>query len=659
MSSRREGSAVGGARWVAGLVAIALATGGVAIWLSPRSEQSPDAALAPTWGDGAQQRYSLEVDSRVGLALPSDAGLAIQHMEQHLSGALHLRVFGRESGGIRVGFQLDRLDYLLAEQRNAGMEVGLGVPFVALFAPNGRLASFEFPEGLERSPRSLLEEVVRTFQLVQNGADSGALDARSWTTSEEHGMGRYLAYYERRPDGVVRKRKTMYTRVDMPFVFDSTAPGSRTESPEVQLRSSNASYRLAEGVAWVERGELSERAIFMSGGRRVGDTEVSARLELESMRPEEKLAVYAPGDWHDMLLAASDALRMLGQDPGALAGDIDLEDWLDALDAPTDERVRARAKLEEELVKRPHLASEVADAVRSDSDPKVAASLIHALERAGTPEAQHALVGLMEDEELERRRRLQSIIALGGVDAANEGAVYALLDMSRTRDGGDLATTALLAAGAAGETLREHGSSRASGLGEELHGSLRDAGDEQQVGVALKAMGNMADPEFADTVVPYVDHASPYVRASAAWALERTGASDQSLQLVERLAVEENGPVRAALVSALDELGAAPPGALEIVSESILNEPNPDVRYAMVQYLGSNLDSRPESRETLSFLALEDSSAVSRRVPDCSRPCSPSWGHRCSRLPTPRPRASQSRSTSARRTMGWADRRST
>jgi len=616
-SHARAWRATGRSRQLLALAVFALAAGGVVTWLSREAGTERSSAAEPTWNQDARQRYALSIDSRVGLLLPGESGAQIQHFDQHLSGALHLRVFGHEDSGIRVGFQLDGFDYTLAGLTNDGMITGLGVPFAVLFAPNGRPASFAFPDGLERAPRALLREVVQTFQLVQPATSPGAAGMRGWTSSEEHGMGRYLAYYEPRPDGIVRKRKTQYTRVDLPFASDASAKATRRPGPdsvpEVQLRRSNASYRVADGVAWFERAELDERAIFTLEGRRIGDATVLAELELETTTPSEDLALYTDDAWRPMLIAAADALRAAAQKEASALADLDLEHTLDALDAPTTDRIRARAKLEEALAARPDLAADVARAVREESDANVAASLIHALERVGNSEAQEALVGLIEDDELERRKRLQAIIALGGVSDANDQALGALMGMAYASDQSDLANTALLAAGAAGNSLRGHDSPRAAGLGEQLHGSLRHARDDQEVGVALKAMGNMADPGFAREVTPYVDHESAYVRASAAWALERTGASEATERLAERLGSEESGPVRAAIVSALVELGGPDPVALEAVSKSLPNEPDPDVRYAMVQYLGNHLDSHPKARETLTLLALEDSSGQVRR----------------------------------------------
>jgi HEAT repeat protein len=150
-------------------------------------------------------------------------------------------------------------------------------------------------------------------------------------------------------------------------------------------------------------------------------------------------------------------------------------------------------------------------------------------------------------------------------------------------------------------------------LSEDLRGSLSRARDAEQAGVALKAIGNMGDPELADAITPYVDDESTYVRASAVWALERVRATEEADGLVARLGTEESGTVRAAIVSAVHGLGDARPASLEAVAELVLREPDSAARFKMVRYLADNLDTYPEAREPLTLLALDDSSSQVRR----------------------------------------------
>ena len=80
--------------------------------------------------------------------------------------------------------------------------------------------------------------------------------------------------------------------------------------------------------------------------------------------------------------------------------------------------------------------------------------LIHLLERSGTPQAQEALVMIMDDPYYRSWNRVRAIVALGGIENATDEAIASLVNISQNRDDvdtADMANAALMALGSIGK----------------------------------------------------------------------------------------------------------------------------------------------------------------------------------------------------------------
>lgn len=188
-----------------------------------------------------------------------------------------------------------------------------------------------------------------------------------------------------------------------------------------------------------------------------------------------------------------------------------------------------------------------------DPDPAVRAAAVTGLQAVGERDAFDALAPLAADPDREVRTR-----ALG-----------ALGDLARRHDLGDLLAATLEAA-----------AERAQGA------ALLDV---------LASLGRTGQPRVWTTLVRYLDHDEPDVRAAAVTALGSLGGRDSAPALLARLPAEQDGAVRVALAQTVQKL------VLRDAAETLigwLDDPNVEVRASTARALqaitGQNLGADPD-----------------------------------------------------------------
>jgi len=562
------------------------------------------------WAPVAEQQYRLTITSDVRLVLPgSDIP---QTIVQQVAGTLNMKVFDREESQIHVGFQLVHPAYTLNNQTDQTLQKALEAPFVVTFDQLGRPLSFHFPEALQRTERIILEESIRTFQVVL--PKEGRI---SWTATEKHATGTYLAQYRLREDSSIEKKKARYTDIAMSSGDDQPTKARVT-------RSSSKSW-ISPDITWIQTAKVHEALTLSSESGLSTKSVMTAELDIISDFQEmEDSALSRAADWEEMLLAYA---------PEVPAADSQEADDKAAVSATAYLTTKARlAGLIEQLntgekSQRIPLLNQIEKALQADPDlaywlveqieqPGMTGAtdawLIHLLERSGTPQAQEALVMVMDDPYYRTWNRVRAIVALGGVENPTEEVIASLVNTSQNRDGADaedMANAALLALGSIGKTLTESDPQQAELIRDDLIATLEGARDPSEAGVALKAMENMGDPTLDETIAPYLQDDAPFVRSAAARALGRLKGEENLDLLTDQLEVEENRVVRAAIIAGMADNGGATQRSLQTVNDMVLKETEAGARFHMTKYIGDNLADFPEGKRTLQILALKDPSS--------------------------------------------------
>jgi hypothetical protein len=246
------------------------------------------------WTQGAKQQYQLSIATDVRLLLPGSE--TPQTITQEIAGTLNMKVFDREAGTIFVGFQLGRPSYTLNNQTDDLLQKALEAPFVVRFDPFGRPLSFHFPEALQKTERILLEESIRTFQVVL--PEEGETP---WIVAEKHATGSFIARYQIQPDNSIEKIKTHYTTIAMSSEGDDS-----TGAAKAQIKKSLAVSRISPDMVWIQEAIVHEALTLSQGSGLSTKSVMTAELKSVSIPPgPEESDLLKARNWEEMLLAFS------------------------------------------------------------------------------------------------------------------------------------------------------------------------------------------------------------------------------------------------------------------------------------------------------------------------------------------------------------------
>jgi hypothetical protein len=227
-----------------------------------------------------------------------------------------------------------------------------------------------------------------------------------------------------------------------------------------------------------------------------------------------------------------------------------------------------------------------------------ATMLLDALSSAGTPQAQHALVGLMNDERSGEMRG-NAAFALMRVTKATQEAINAL---AKHLDGGPLQVFALYGLGTISRHLREAGDAPTSaGISRLLTRSLAKADTPALQVHVLRGIANSGDPASFDGVKPFFTADLDKVRAAAVDAVRLMQRPDVDSLVAERL----DKDVQLVQLAALDAIAVRDPSdvLVQALERAARKAEQPVVRVKAVRVAGEVLPKRPDLKSFLEALA--------------------------------------------------------
>ena len=106
------------------------------------------------------------------------------------------------------------------------------------------------------------------------------------------------------------------------------------------------------------------------------------------------------------------------------------------------------------------------------------------------------------------------------------------------------------------------------------------------------------DPHFVPALEERLADRSPAMREHAARALRRMAPTEAAAPLLTRLEAETDPGVQVALVDTLTGLGGHEPDAIALADKQLAGQPTPEVRAALIRWLGAAAD-QPAARAAL------------------------------------------------------------
>jgi hypothetical protein len=286
-----------------------------------------------------------------------------------------------------------------------------------------------------------------------------------------------------------------------------------------------------------------------------------------------------------------------------------------ALDAATNGRAGFVHRLRDIILMDESLPFVLLEAMKTQAlTDRTLSDLYLVFELAGSPEAQTALVSVVNDPSWSPLDAMRAISALGAVEEPTDETLSTLwgvaLGGSSNDDRRHIAGTAALALGSIGKGFRVKDDDNYSQLRASLLDGAMSASDTHQRAVFLHALGNTADPDPTLTrdIVSLLNDSEPEIREATARTIGRLGTNEVADNLVRQLEQENNSVVRSSLAEALVSWDQPTAPAMATVRSMILKERDENARLNMARVLGENMIRFPDNKKPLQELLSTDKS---------------------------------------------------
>ena len=584
------------------LVAVVL----LAEWYSSSTAKDPQVTTQPAaptdsapldiqWRYGIAQRYQVLSESSMQMQATVQGASSI-HV--HMLGQLDTLILEAGSDEAVVGMQFSSVELKINDTVDAGTNHALGVPFRVRFAVNGMPLAFAFPAEVNQQNRSILENLVRTFQVSLDSVDN-------WVVNESNGSGTYEAAYKRTGPAQLEKSKRK---------FSTTAAGLISWS-EI---SSIESFRIEAGHNWIT--EMNVQETMRSDGQGGLAMTVSNHATLK-LQPGVQLAL-SPDLWRFDAAAAADAASAAKRPVPDITPEKARKQILATvpeLDAAKQGRLGLIHRLRDLLRVDASLPALILDLLKTQElSDRTRADLYLALEQAGTESAQAALVEVITDDNWSLKDGMRAIVAMSGVKQPTTESISALWDMAQYSSGGESqrkANSATFALGSIGNTMNKADNPEYAALRSDLLSNAMGGGDVAQRSNYIAALGNTHDSTLANEVVVLLDDAEPAIRRAAALSLGSLGTDQVANRLVSQYSSEDNGYVRGAIAESLQSWTKPSDSAMAMFRQTVRTETDESTRYNIAMFLGENLDKFPENEPVLrEIMRNEPSKRIRQKV---------------------------------------------
>ena len=536
--------------------------------------------VAPSiqWHPGVSQRYQVLSESSMQM---QGTGSALT-MRVHLQGLLDTLTLESDAEQALVGMQLSSVQLEINGMTDAETNRALEVPFRVRFAVNGMPVALEFPAEVSRQNRSILEGLVRTFQVSLDRGDG-------WVTQESNSSGTYEAVYRRSDPGRFEKSKRRFT---------ATAAGmvnwSNLSSTEV--------FSIEAGRDWIAMMEVTED---MSSEGEVGPVmKVRNHATLTLLAGAQADLTAEQLDFAEATPAVDDRVTITSiPDMTEEQARRLIRITIPELDATEQGRLMHIHRLRDLLRVDASLPELILDALKTQElSDRTRADLYLALELAGTESAQSALARVINDSSWSLMDGMRAIVAMGGVKEPTIESISALWGAAQNDTGGErqrMASSAAFALGSIGNTMRNAEDPAYSSLRSDLLGRAFGSDNAASRSNFITALGNTQDPTLASDVVVLLDDTEPSVRRAVALSLGSLGTDQVADQLISHMRKEDNGYVRSAIAESLQSWTQPTDAAMAMFRQAVRTEADEGTRYNMALLLGNNLAKFPENEPVL------------------------------------------------------------
>jgi len=665
-----------GARGAAAVIAVGATATGLALWLNSgettgahsleqgaeserrdravakRSFLDPSAATPPaTVGTGPYLRFepddgqelafgfsmgssaAVEMSAFVGQpsATPSGAGRPTA-LELNASGALNLKFYPMPDGTWTVGATLANARYTLNGQE-PNYVADLHNPFSFRMTERGQLSNFEYARGTDPAAAMFLSQLLGSMQIVLPEDP-----VNRWKTREEDGTGKFVAEYsvskapkDSAKNGdddrwLIQKNKLEY------LSMRSSATGFMLPSTRVttELDEAEGTATLSVDGAWFESLEETVELTQSSANEEIA----SSDTRLRAWRAARSASVEFPETAEEFAATLRSSkfivadIERTNPELDRMAEGLDFNGALQKYrELATSGKPGAQELAEDFFVNylklQPDASSELIDAMNRQpagfSDDEQL-TLWRLVAESGTPEAQNAVMAAAQDSKARDATRIRALAYASDFEYPTEEFVGHLWNEYQALPGGNtgdinsqVKTMSLFALGLLGYEKKLNDAVKPQ-IGAHLATSLESATTSWDRAMALRAIGNYGNADMLPSITPYLEDASPEVRAAAYWSLRRIDDPAAAGILMSSLDEEGNFAVRQMALRTLTRMVPTAEG-MEWARWELEAISHPEEQVALAQYLGNSLSRYPQNELALrQLLASNPPRAVKQAI---------------------------------------------
>ncbi|MFT5400029.1 MAG: hypothetical protein ACI8XW_002835 [Gammaproteobacteria bacterium] len=579
-------------------VAASLLLGLVLALLIDQTNDTVSVAIAPSpteipleiqWRAGTSQHYELLADTNIKINVSGVS--ALQNIHTRLTASLEFKTLEAGSTDVLVGMRLTDVNMQVNNISNPDINRGLLQPFRVRYLSSGLPVSFEFPATITAEHRSLIENLIRTFQVVLKPGER-------WLAQEPNSSGIYNAEYVRSTPSRIQKTKQGFISLDSMMAKASSGI------------SSKETFQITANQSWLSEMEVEETL-------KIDDPEGFSVVATNhaTLLARSSTATAATISWN--FIDAPPPPEMANRPPALSLAEAEKEmrSGITALDGATERRAKFVHRLRDLILMDESLPFTLLEAMKTQLlTDRTLSDLYLVLELAGSPQAQAALTSVYVDPSWSPVDATRAIIALGAVEKPTDDTLTVLwgtaLGGPSNDERRDVAGTAALALGTIGKGLRVNEDDSYSQFRAGLLDGAMTAADTHQRAVFLHALGNTGDPDptISRDIVSLINNSEPEIREATARTIGRLGSNEVAGQLVQQLEQEKDSVVRSSLAKALVSWDQPTAPAMATVRSMILIERDEDARLNMARVLGENLSAFPDNKKPLQELLNTDKS---------------------------------------------------
>ena len=593
---------------------------------------TPERQLSLQWQPGDRQTYQYllqaKIKTNIGLAATTASW---QTVDLKIKGTLNMRVFKPVIQGQFIGFQLSPAEITFSGQSVPQFEALFQTFFVVIFSPEGKPLHFHFPANISSNDQALVAEIINAVQTIVPSQNK-----KQWESEEKHNTGHYRASYTVSDQGKINKQKLLYTNITLKN--NNLHQTSNIPNLHAKIKKSQFKIDLAQKKSWLKQFNGHEEVEVYADSTIVSTNSYFINFMLSKTSSNPNLAIWqAPNDPNAVLAIfakqqgiSKDVLANLEKESlkrkFAHTNVKELTDniILATLNNESPGQMAAHfIQLAEYLRAYPEHARHILRQLQANNVPlKASATLISALQTAGTAEAQYVLADMISGAEIVNPAYVfQGVITTTMVSQPLPELVDSLWTQLENAEIDGMSDLSLLVLGASSSNLQKIGESeRATEIDQRLFDYLQENTDNENSNATfdeetvLRSLGNTGRTDLLSAVEPFFKTENPEIRAVAYKTLRHASDAQSREKLVTALSEDKELKVRTAV---LETMVKRPDNnkSVEAVRQHIVNEPNDGLRTEMLRFMGTNKTNNPEVVTTLQQqLEIETSRHMKKEV---------------------------------------------